>query len=140
MSPNASTVAAPAKKAAALKAASGRAPPGINEHHQKKSAATKAKAFAAKVAALQAASEPLGYRLMSKPEICALVGASYPAIWQWMRDGKFPRPRVLFGRSMWVSTEIEQWLAKLPVRRLKPPDQANNKARGRKGPANVSTG
>jgi predicted DNA-binding transcriptional regulator AlpA len=93
-------------------------PRGISDRN-KKGAATKAKEFAAKIAALQAASEPLGYRLMSKPEICALVGASYPAIWQWMRDGKFPRPRAVFGRSMWLSTEIEQWLGNLPVRRLK---------------------
>jgi hypothetical protein len=29
------------------------------------------------------------------------------------------RARVVGGRSMWFSTEIDQWLAGLPVRRLK---------------------
>ena len=33
--------------------------------------------------------------------------------------GKFPRARVVGGQSMWLSTEIEAWLAALPVRRLK---------------------
>ena len=30
-------------------------------------------------------------RFLTKPEVLGRVGASYPSIWQWMRDGKFPR-------------------------------------------------
>ena len=42
-----------------------------------------------------------------------------------MRDGKFPRARMLggragpAGRSYWLSTEIDAWMAALPVRPLK---------------------
>jgi hypothetical protein len=36
-----------------------------------------------------------------------------------MRAGKFPRSRVVGGRSMWRSDEIDVWLTGLPIRRLK---------------------
>jgi predicted DNA-binding transcriptional regulator AlpA len=64
-------------------------------------------------------------RLMSKPEVLAIVGVSYPTLWEWMRKGRFPRARVLGGfptkdgKSAWLSSEIDEWLAGLPVRRLK---------------------
>jgi len=58
-------------------------------------------------------------RLLDKHEVCAIAGATYPTIWEWMRKDKFPRSRIVGGKSMWVSTEIEGWLAALPVRPLK---------------------
>jgi prophage regulatory protein len=58
-------------------------------------------------------------RLLDKHEVCAIAGATYPTIWQWMRDGKFPRSRVVGGKSMWLSSEIEQWMLELPTRKLK---------------------
>lgn len=60
-----------------------------------------------------------GPRLMSKPEVMAVVGASFPTIWQWMRAGKFPRAKILGGRSMWLSTDIDKFVAELPDRPLK---------------------
>jgi predicted DNA-binding transcriptional regulator AlpA len=48
----------------------------------------------------------------------AISGRSYRTLWAWMRDGKFPRSRVCGGRSMWLATEVEAWLAGLPVRKL----------------------
>jgi predicted DNA-binding transcriptional regulator AlpA len=48
-----------------------------------------------------------------------ITGLSYPTLWQWMRDGRFPRSRIVGGKSMWLSTEIDAWLAGLPVRPLK---------------------
>jgi predicted DNA-binding transcriptional regulator AlpA len=62
-------------------------------------------------------------RLLSKSEICALTGFSYPVIWGWMRQGRFPRSRVIgsggSSKSVWLSSEIDAWMANLPVRRLK---------------------
>ena len=58
-------------------------------------------------------------RLLKKSEVLAIVGVTYPSLWAWMRAGNFPRSRIVGGRSMWVSTEIEEWLAGLPVRPLK---------------------
>jgi predicted DNA-binding transcriptional regulator AlpA len=58
-------------------------------------------------------------RLLDKAQVCAIANASYPTLWSWMRDGRFPRSRVVGGRSMWLSTEVEQWMQRLPVRVLK---------------------
>ena len=58
-------------------------------------------------------------RFISKREVLDRVGASYPSIWQWMREGKFPRSRELGGRAVWVETEIESFIVNRPVRRLK---------------------
>ncbi len=58
-------------------------------------------------------------RLLDKNEVRAIVGVSFPTIWQWMRRGLFPRSRICRGRSVWRSDEIENWLARLPVRPLK---------------------
>jgi predicted DNA-binding transcriptional regulator AlpA len=69
--------------------------------------------------AARAPPERLGARLLSKREVLAIVGVSYPTVWSWMRQGKFPRSRVVGGKSMWLSTDIEAWLATLPVRKLK---------------------
>jgi predicted DNA-binding transcriptional regulator AlpA len=64
--------------------------------------------------------------LLSRPEITALVGFEYPTVWKMMRQGRFPRSRIVGGKSMWISTEVSRWIANLPVRRLKgdaPPGQ-----------------
>jgi predicted DNA-binding transcriptional regulator AlpA len=57
--------------------------------------------------------------LLSKREVLAVVGVTYPTLWAWMRAGTFPRSRVVGGKSKWLSTEIEAWMTDLPVRRLK---------------------
>jgi predicted DNA-binding transcriptional regulator AlpA len=76
---------------------------------------------AAKPAAAHKAAtpNPPALRLLCKREVLAIVGATYPTIWEWMRAGKFPRGRIVGGKSKWRSDEIEQWLADLPLRPLK---------------------
>jgi predicted DNA-binding transcriptional regulator AlpA len=58
-------------------------------------------------------------RLLGKRKVLAIVGVSYVTIWSWMRAGTFPRSRVVGGKSMWRSDEIEAWLGEVPVRRVK---------------------
>jgi predicted DNA-binding transcriptional regulator AlpA len=58
-------------------------------------------------------------RLLDRHEVTAIAGVTYPCIWLWMREGRFPRSRVVGGKSMWRSDEIDAWLAALPVRPLK---------------------
>jgi predicted DNA-binding transcriptional regulator AlpA len=65
------------------------------------------------------AHTPPAVRLLDKPEICAVANLTYPTIWKMMRAGTFPRGRIVGGKSMWLSTEIDAWLAGLPVRALK---------------------
>jgi AcrR family transcriptional regulator len=61
-------------------------------------------------------------RLLSKSEVLAITSVTFPMIWSWMRAGTFPRSRVVGGKSMWRSDEIDAWLAALPVRALKGDD------------------
>lgn len=64
-----------------------------------------------------------GTRLLSKPEILDRAGVSYQTIWAWMRDGKFPRSRVLGSKICWLESEVEQWMQSLPKTKLKAPDK-----------------
>ena len=57
--------------------------------------------------------------LLSKRDVLAIVGVSYPTLWAMMRANTFPRSRTVGGQSKWLSTEVEAWLAALPHRRLK---------------------
>jgi predicted DNA-binding transcriptional regulator AlpA len=57
--------------------------------------------------------------LLNRHEIVALSGFTYPWLWQMMRRGLFPRGRIVGGKTMWLSSEVEAWLAELPVRPLK---------------------
>jgi predicted DNA-binding transcriptional regulator AlpA len=66
-----------------------------------------------------ARAPPLVERLLRKSEVMTITGLSYPTLWAWMRAGKFPHSRIVGGKSMWLSTEIDAWLAGLPVRPLK---------------------
>jgi predicted DNA-binding transcriptional regulator AlpA len=78
-------------------------------------------AFAEKAADTKAAamiSRP-GLRLLDKSEVCAIANVTFPKIWTWQRSGMFPRARVVGGKSMWLSSEIDDWLTSLPVRPLK---------------------
>jgi predicted DNA-binding transcriptional regulator AlpA len=58
-------------------------------------------------------------RLLNKHEVCGIAGVTFPTIWAWMRSGAFPRSRIVGGKSMWRSDEIDQWLNALPLRPLK---------------------
>jgi predicted DNA-binding transcriptional regulator AlpA len=60
--------------------------------------------------------------LLSKAEVCAAVGRSYQHLWTLMRRGEFPRSRLVGTRPMWLRHEIEEWIASLPVVRLKGDD------------------
>jgi prophage regulatory protein len=59
-------------------------------------------------------------RLISKAEVCDRVGKTFPTVWLWMRQGRFPQARDCGGRPAWVESEIDAWIAALPVREYKP--------------------
>jgi prophage regulatory protein len=68
-------------------------------------------------------------RLLTKREVCRVAHTSFPTLWQWMRQGKFPPPKVVGGRSMWRASSVESWLNNLPVRKYKPtPEQGGSDA------------
>jgi len=55
-------------------------------------------------------------RLITKRQLTAMVGVSYPTIWRWMRAGKFPQGLAVGSLTRWRSDEIDEWLAELPLR------------------------
>ena len=65
--------------------------------------------------------------LLSKREVLAIVGVSYPTLWSLMRANTFPRSRKVGGQSKWVSSEVAAWLAALPKTRLKGDALPNDK-------------
>lgn len=61
-----------------------------------------------------------GVRLLSKGEMLDKVGVTYPTIWKLMRQGAFPRAVVIGGgKNAWLEHEVDEFIAKLPRRRLK---------------------
>ena len=63
-----------------------------------------------------------GPRLISKPEVLDRVGVTFPTLWTWMRDGRFPRSRDLGGKTCWLASEIDEWILSRPVREYKAAD------------------
>ena len=60
-----------------------------------------------------------GIRLLSKHEVLDRVGVTYVTLWNWMRAGTFPRSRVLGGKTCWLESDFDAWVAALPETRLK---------------------
>jgi predicted DNA-binding transcriptional regulator AlpA len=58
-------------------------------------------------------------RLLDKSEVITVTGRSFPTLWQWMRDGRFPRARDANGRPVWIASEIYNWVKALPIRKFK---------------------
>lgn len=50
-------------------------------------------------------------KLKAKPARIGLLPVSEKTIWTWVRDGKFPKPLRLNGRTIWRMSEIELWLS-----------------------------
>jgi len=65
--------------------------------------------------------------LLDKQEVLAVVGCTYPALWDWQRTGKFPLARVVFGKSKRPADVIADWLDGLPLRPLKPKPPSDRK-------------
>jgi predicted DNA-binding transcriptional regulator AlpA len=59
-------------------------------------------------------------QLLSRQEVMALTGLSYPTIWAWTQDGRFPRALKVGGKNAWRATEIDVWVNGLERRALKP--------------------
>jgi predicted DNA-binding transcriptional regulator AlpA len=58
-------------------------------------------------------------RLIFKRELLQRVGLSFPTIWKMMQQGRFPRARVIGSKSVWIESEVDDFLAALPLRQYK---------------------
>jgi predicted DNA-binding transcriptional regulator AlpA len=63
-----------------------------------------------------------GERLLTKPEVLAKTGLSFPTIWRMMRRQAFPRSRQVASRPMWLNSEVDAWIRALPLVKLKQGD------------------
>jgi prophage regulatory protein len=62
---------------------------------------------------------PPPIRLISKSELLKRVPLSFPSVWKMMQQNRFPRARVIGGKSVWVESEVDDFLAALPLRHYK---------------------
>jgi predicted DNA-binding transcriptional regulator AlpA len=65
------------------------------------------------------AGEAPPVRLIFKRELLKRIPLSFPTIWKMMRENRFPRARIIGGKSAWFESEIDHFLASLPVRPYK---------------------
>lgn len=51
-------------------------------------------------------------KLLTYSDLCEILNRNYKTIWAWVRDGKFPKPVKLRGKTIgWKQEDFEQWLA-----------------------------
>jgi predicted DNA-binding transcriptional regulator AlpA len=48
---------------------------------------------------------------LSKQQVLKKIPITAPTLWSWVRAGKFPRPRAIFNKTVWVAAEVEKALA-----------------------------
>jgi predicted DNA-binding transcriptional regulator AlpA len=79
-------------------------------------------------AAVIAAEKPRiavgGPRLIDRHELLAKTALSYPKIWMLMRENKFSRAKAVGGRTLWLESEVDAWIAGLPTRQFKGDEEA----------------
>jgi predicted DNA-binding transcriptional regulator AlpA len=56
-------------------------------------------------------------KIISRRVLLERVPLSYAKIWMLMRAGKFPRPLEIDRRSVWVESEVQDWIDELSDRR-----------------------
>jgi prophage regulatory protein len=64
--------------------------------------------------------EPPSLVFLSKKQVLAKVPVTAPTLWAWVRAGKFPRPRAIFNKTVWVAAEVDAWMQARPHREYKP--------------------
>lgn len=58
--------------------------------------------------------QPAPDRLIRLPEVMARVGLRRTAIYQRMREGRFPQSRSLGPRcTVWIEAEVDAWIAQI---------------------------
>ena len=95
-----------------------------NKHSRPKAAKRPQQRLAKPISPERASDLVSTPRLLNRHDILAITGMTYPTIWAWMRAGAFPRCRISGtgksgSKSVWLSTDVERWMAELPLRKLK---------------------
>lgn len=56
---------------------------------------------------------------LSKQEVLDRIPITAPTLWHWSRIGKFPKPRFIGNRTVWLKAEILEWMRTRPTRSYK---------------------
>jgi prophage regulatory protein len=67
-----------------------------------------------------AAAEQPTLVFLSKAQVLKKIPVTAPTLWAWVRQGKFPRPRAIFNKTVWVAAEVDAWMQARPHREYKP--------------------
>jgi predicted DNA-binding transcriptional regulator AlpA len=63
---------------------------------------------------------------LSKQQVLKKIPVTAPTLWAWVRQGKFPRPRAIFNKTVWVAAEVDAWMQARPHREYKPITTGDN--------------
>ena len=56
---------------------------------------------------------------LSKQQVLDRIPITGPTLWNWSRTGKFPRPRHIGSRTVWIADEVDEWMRTRPLRNYK---------------------
>jgi predicted DNA-binding transcriptional regulator AlpA len=59
-------------------------------------------------------------KLLTRQQVLERIPVSFPTIWSWMREGKFPPARHMGVKTFWLESEVAAWIRGLPFREYKP--------------------
>lgn len=66
------------------------------------------------------------------PGVCSYVALSESTLQKIVREGAFPRPRLLSGRRVgWLTREVDEWSEARPVADLLPPSGSGHGRAGK---------
>jgi predicted DNA-binding transcriptional regulator AlpA len=60
-------------------------------------------------------------KFLTRKQVCAIVGVTYPSIWGWVRAGHFPPGRKLGigsgnrNKIVWLESEVLSWMQTRPL-------------------------
>jgi predicted DNA-binding transcriptional regulator AlpA len=60
-------------------------------------------------------------KFLTRKQVCAIVGVTYPSLWTWVRAGHFPAGRQLGigegnrNKIGWVESEVLNWMQTRPL-------------------------
>lgn len=60
---------------------------------------------------LQKETSSMSQRLIRLPQVKQMVGLGTTAIYERIKQGSFPKPIKLGRMSMWVESEVQEWIA-----------------------------
>jgi prophage regulatory protein len=64
--------------------------------------------------------ESTGTVFLSKAQVLDKIPVTAPTLWNWVRQGKFPKPRAISSNKVvWIQEEVEEWMRSRPVRAYK---------------------